>query len=226
MASRPAVKIAVKISDYTGINTLQALVIATMTTNVADFPVPVPSLADATTANGTLGSAIAQWGPQGNRGSHADLIALRAAARAVYNNLLLLAAYVQNLVDLSLPYPDQASFILLSGFAVKNSPSPQGVLAAPEEFTQQLGNTISLYAPKLMWKKPLGLQSPGNVKSYDVLRSLTDNINDAVVVGNPTKTSFIDNTVAVSTVYYYFVRGVNAAGAGLPTLSVLVSIPA
>jgi len=224
MANRPTPKLGVKISNYAGVLGLGNQVHDDMTTNVADFPTPVPALATLATQLTTLTNAIATWGPVGNRGSHADLVALRVACKAVYDSLLLLAAYVQNLVDLSLSYPDQTAFILLSGFSVKNAPTPQGVLNAPQDLVQIFADDVPLTTPKLFWKKPIGLLSPGNVKAYGILRRVNGSLTAFDDVGASTKTSFIDETCAINTVYEYKVVALNAYGASPASASIVVTV--
>jgi len=225
MANRPQVKIGVKISNYAGVNALAQQVHDAMLAAVLSFPTPVPSMATFQTHINTQTTAIAAWGPEGNRGSHSDLVALRAATSVVYTDMVLLAAYVQNLVDPTDSYPDQTTFILSSGFSVKNAATPQGVLAAPEGLIQLIQPTVSLTTPKLKWSKPVGLLSPNNVKSYKVFRKEVGVLTDTAIVGYPTKTSFIDTTAVGGKVYDYWVAGVNSAGEGVACAPVSVSVP-
>ena len=122
-------------------------------------------------------------------------------------------------------YPAMAAMIITSGFAVKNNPNPQGLLGVPTDFRQIFANNINPYFVKMDWRKPVGLNSPGNVKSYQIMRSLTDDFATAVVIGTSTKTTFTDVTAAHATVYFYWVRGVNTDGVGAQTASISVATP-
>ena len=92
---KPTTILGVKRSNYAGINNLLNLVFASLTGN-ADFTTPLPALTVLQTDATQLAAAIAAWGPVGNRGSHAQLLDLRAKALTAYNDLLAEAAYVQN----------------------------------------------------------------------------------------------------------------------------------
>ena len=118
-----------------------------------------------------------------------------------------------------------AAIIITSGFGVKNNPNPQGLLGVPTDFRQIFANNINPYFVKMDWRKPVGLNSPGNVKSYQIMRSLTDDFATAVVIGTSTKTTFTDVTAAHATVYFYWVRGVNTDGVGAQTASISVATP-
>lgn len=225
MANRPQVKIAIKISDYNGVAALAQQIHDQMVINVADFPTPVPSMANFQTQINTLVTNLANWGPQGNRGSHADLVAVRTSCNVVYTSMILLGAFVQNLVDPTLSYPDQTAFILSSGFAVKNSPSPQGVLSAPVGLVQLIQSAVPLNTPKLKWSKPIDLLSPNNVKSYKIFRRRNVDGSPTMVIGYTTKTSFIDATATGNAQYEYWVAGVNTNGEGVACPSILISVP-
>lgn len=225
MANRPQVKIGVKISNYSGVASLAQQVHDSMLAGILLFPAPIPSLATFQTNINTLVAAIAAWGPVGNRGSHADLVALRAACLVVYTDMILLAAYVQNLVDPTDSYPDQTTFILASGFSVKNAATPQGMLASPEGLIQLIQPSIPLQTPKLKWSKPIGLLSAGNVKSYKVYRQSVNLGAPTEVIGFPTKTSFIDESATGGTQYNYWVSGINSAGEGVQSAPILISVP-
>lgn len=223
---RPQAILGVKPSNYAGVAALATLVVASLTGN-ATYPAPSPALADITTETDTLNDLIADWGPVGNRGSHATLLALRAQSQLVFSMLIAEAAYVQNVAQLAFgnDYPAMAASIATTGFGVKNNPNPQGVLGVPTDFRQVFANNVNPYHVKLDWLKPVGLNSPANVKSYEVLRALTNDFNDASVIGTPTKTTYTDVTALASTKYYYWVRGINTAGPGAQTASIEVNTP-
>lgn len=213
--ARPQIKIGVRVTQYDAVRTLGQTVVLSMTGNLS-FPTPSPLLATLQSAVTALSNAIAAWGPAGNRGTHEDLINLRAASFTLRNLLLQEAAYVYNQVDPTADYLTQAAFILSSGFQVKNSPVPQGALGAPQNVHQMFAPNVPIFKFKIKWKKPLGLSSPNNCKSYIIMRSLTDDVNAAVQVGTSTKTSFIDNPPFVSGLtYWYFVAGNNDSSTGV-----------
>lgn len=196
-----------------------------MLTNSSYFPSPTPDMGVFGSNNLALTNAIAIWGPVGARGSHADHIALLAANAIVYNDLVTLAAYVQSLTDLSQPYTTQATFITLSGFGVKNLPTPQGLLGVPQNFHQVFSNNVDSHTPWLDWKKPTGLTSPNNVASYEVFRSLL-NTQPILSIATTTETKFIDtDPTLVGQIWYYWIQAINDAGRGAPTASLLVSVP-
>lgn len=224
--SRPQTILGVKRSNYQGIANLANLIIAGMTGN-ANFVTPSPALLAIQTELTTLEADIATWGPVGNRGSHADLLALRAQADLVYSMLLAESEYVQNIAQLAAgaDYPTMAAIIITSGFGVKNNPNPQGLLGVPTDFHQEFKNSINIYFVKTNWTKPVGLNSPGNVKAYQVLRSLTNDFSNAVVIGTTTKTNYLDTTAAAGTKYFYWCRGVNTNGVGAQTAAIEVNTP-
>ena len=167
-SARPQVVITARVSQYSALASLAYQIVADMTIAIANFPIPSPALAAITAAANTVVANIALWDPVGNRGSHQDLLNLRASCLDLRNLLVEEEFYVQNTVPLSDSYPDQAAWIASSGFSVKNSPTPQGSLGPPQDFHQLFQNGVSIYTPKLKWKKPLGLTSPNNCKSYTI----------------------------------------------------------
>lgn len=223
---KPTTILGVKRSNYQGIANLGNLVIASMTAN-GNFVTPVPTLVALQAAITSLEAAIATWGPVGNRGSHADLVALRAAATDAYNNLLAEANYVQQTAGIAAgsDYPAMAAIIATSGFGMKNPPMPQGALGQPQDLHRTFRDDVSLYTPRLDWTKPIGLTSPNNVKSYQVLRNTVNNILTATVIASSTKTNFQDNTAAAGTQYWYWVKGVNSAGPGAESAVCQTSTP-
>ena len=224
-ASIAKIKIGVAQTDYNGISLLCSNVIAGMFANPGNFPSPSPILPTLSAALAVLNAAIATWGPVGARGSHADWVALQAASHAVYISLVQEAAYVQNVTDPTQPYAVQAAFITSSGFAVKNLPTPQGLLGVPQNFHQVFNNSIDIHTPWLDWKKPLGLTSVNNVKSYEIFRASTPPI-PSLSIATVTETRFIDtDPVLKGHAWLYWVCGVNDLGRGAFTADLPVSVP-
>jgi len=223
---KPTAILGVKRSNYQGIANLGNAVHAGISGN-ATYPTPTPALTVLQTDITALEADIATWGPIGNRGSHADLLALRASAAVVYADLLSLAAYVQNTAQIAAgnDYTLMASLIGTSGFGIKNPPVPQGILGAPQNLHRFFANNISLYTPKLAWRKPIGLTSPNNVKSYQILRNTVNNLLTATVIATSTKTSYIDTSALAGTAYWYWTKGVNADGPGAESNVLATSTP-
>lgn len=223
---KPTAILGVKISNYTGIADLSNRVVAAMSGNL-NFTTPSPSLITLTNAQTTLENAIAAWGTVHNRGSHQDLLNCRSAARDLYNLLLQECAYVQNTAQAlaGFDYTAMAVIIGSSGYGIKNAPSPQGILGAPQNLHRMYANSISLYTPKLKWSKPTGLRSPNNVKSYQVLRNSTNDILTATVIATATKTSYIDISAMAGSTMYYWVKAVNTDGPGAESAVLQTSTP-
>lgn len=223
---KPTTVLNVKKSNYNGLVNLGNAVFAGLTGNLA-FTTPIPALTVITSDIDATEAAIAAWGPVGNRGSHADLMALRAAATQLYNDLLAEANYVQQTAQTAngTNYTAMAAQIITSGFSVKNPPVPQGLLGAPQNLHRVFSNSISLYTPKLKWKKPIGLTSPNNVKSYSIVRNTVNDLPSATFIQSVTKTSYIDVTAAPGQHYFYWVAGVNADGTGAPSMVLATNTP-
>lgn len=221
------VKIGVVGSNYLGIAALTANVIAGLTANPGNFPAPFPTIVTLTVDLLALNNAITAWGIVGNRGSHADWVALEAAALTMRNDLLLEADYVNNLVDPTQPYAVQAAFIATSGFSVKNLPMPQGVLGMPLNLHRQMSDAISENDIMLRWNKPIGLTSPNNVKSYRITMLPTG--VPPVSIFNSTKTSILITSaeLAAGNVFHginpwFKIEAYNNDGFGTPTAYLVI----
>lgn len=224
---KPIATINVKKSNYQGVANLAQLVHDDLVAAVADFATPSPTMLVFQSDIDDLTAAIAAWGPVHNRGSHAQLLALRDACTVVYNDLLSLQAYVQNVAQVTAgaDYVLMASLIGETGFSIKNAPNPQGALGAPQNLHQRFEDSVSLYTPKLKWNKPLGLTSPGNVKSYSILRGTTNILANAIVIATATKTEFVDTLAPSGSTLYYWVKGNNTDGAGAESMVLQISTP-
>jgi hypothetical protein len=222
-SARPQVVITARVNQYSALASLAFQIVADMTTAIGNFPTPSPALAVITAAADVVVTNIGLWGPVGNRGSHQDLLNLRASCLTLRNLLVEEAAYVQNSVNLADSYPDQAAFIASSGFAVKNSPVPQGLLGAPQNLHQLFQNGVSISTPKLKWAKPLGLTSPNNCKSYNIYRSVAP--APGTYLATVTRTSFIDLTAPAGSNIIYYVKGVNTDGEGAESNILEIATP-
>ena len=218
-------KIGVKYQQYDVMRTLGQTVVLSMTGNLS-FPTPSPTLATVQSAVTTLSNAITAWGNVGARGSHQDLIAVRNASLALLKLLKLEAAYVSNLVDPNADELTQAAFILSSGFSIRSIPAPQDVLNPAQNLHIFSKQNINLRWVALRWKKPLGLTSAGNVKSWTIYRGITNVFSAAVAIAQTKKVTYIDSTTAPATTYFYWAIPNNTAGQGAIGVPVTVTTPA
>ncbi len=223
----PKIAIKLKANDYAGHVNLGNRVMASMTGN-GNFTTPVPTLIALGAAITDVEDAIALWGPEGNRGSHAQLDDLRQKTLALYLMLKAMAAYVTNTAALTAgaDYSTMQAIMTSSGFELANVGSPQGVLEMVQNFHRFVSRQLNVNQVKLKWEKPLNLKSDGNVKAYKVFRSSTPQFSTAELVKTTTATSFIDTNTGNSVVTWnYWVLAINNAGAGvlsdMITLSVL-----
>lgn len=223
---RPIATLNIRVNQYQPLADFAYQVVVAMTGNLS-FTTPSPTLASITTAADDVVDAIGVWGPQGNRGSHAELLDLRNKALILRNLLLQEMGYVQTTAYLAggNDYVLIASIISTSAFSVKNAPTPQGLLAQPQSIHQVFSPTISQYTPKIAFKKPIGLHSPNNVHGYQILRGATNDPNLATILITVTKTSYIDTTAVPGQQYFYFARGVNTNGPGVFSADLAVSVP-
>lgn len=224
--AKPSATVNQKRTAYQDLANLGNIVFLAMSGNI-NFATPSPSMAQLQLDITDLEDAIAAWGPLHNRGSHLDLLTVRAAALTVYNDLIAEAAYVTNAAAIAAgsDYALMATIIASSGLGVKNSPTPQGPLAPVQDFHQMISAIISIWTPKLKWLKPTLLQSPNNVKYYIIFRGDTNDFSQSVQIGTSTKTSFIDLNAAHAHHYYYWVAPFNAAGMGAVSPALSVSTP-
>lgn len=224
--AKPKIRFFVSKNNYQGVADLANSIFANMTGNL-NFPSPLPTLINFQAAITALEAAITAWGTVGNRGSHAQLMAVRTASNAVYAMIVQLAGYVMSCVNPLASYADQASFITTSGFSVKNTGTPQGVLEVVQNLHQVFAANIPIHSVKLDWKKPLNLKSPGNVKAYQIARNTTGaNPVFADIIGSTTKTNYLDKNPAQSgTPSYYFIAACNDAGNGPWTNALTIIVP-
>jgi hypothetical protein len=192
---------------------------------VLQYPAPNPTLLVFQTAIDDLNDAITAWGVKGNRGSHADYLALLAAANVVRNYLRMLADYAQN------TKPDDSSSWTDVGFLIKRPKSAPVAL----EMVQNLRNFIARDIPapsiKIKWKRPLNTDA-GDVKGYIIqhnnepvqpsMTTLPDGSNGvANVIGIVTNTTFIDSDPYVGA-NYYWVTPFNSLGYGVSSDMLMV----
>jgi hypothetical protein len=191
---------------------------AALATNVATFPTPPVALATINTEIANLVTAIATWGPVGARGSHADLIALRAQVLSVQFLLRTTANYV-NIVATG-----SAFVVSLSGFTGTNPHTVVGVLSPPQNFRQLVTAKTLPKQVIIKWSKPLNIGF-GKVASYLIeARIAATNTWVPVAISTRTKAT-IENLpyVVGSNAFDVRVRGINSAGNGAPTNTLTVT---
>src|ERR1035437_5326581 len=93
--SKPIIAINLSKTNYTGLASLGNSVHGGLSGN-ASFATPLPTLTALQTAITDVATAVAAWGPKGNRGSHATLVDLRNKALTLSQTLKSLAQYVMN----------------------------------------------------------------------------------------------------------------------------------
>jgi len=230
MAKKVQIKGIPRVTNYSSLSSFAGNVVTMMSNPLgsAFYLTPFPTLVNVSSAKLALDNAITAWGPVGARGSHSDLMILRSASLTLYNLLVQEAGYVLNtVIAFGGDYSIQSSNLILSGFGVKNPPTPQGLLGVPQNLHQWFKNSISIYHVGLRWKKPLNLTSPGNVKEYIIYRGNQDGFTNPTTskIASSTRTSFIDKNPIVggsSPTSFYWITAVNTAGEGAPTASLPV----
>lgn len=226
MAQKPRIKGVPPVTKYSALVSLSNFVEYGLTTNIVPFPTPSPTVIALAAARAKVEADIALWGPVGGRGTHENLMTLRADALTLRNLLVQEQGYVlSTVIAAGGTYADQSLLIVDSGFGVKNAPTPQGLLGVPRNLHQFFKNGISIYHVGLKWKGPLGLTSPGNVKNYQIYRGTTSSFTDVTtsVIGTSTKTLFIDHAPITGSPSYYWITASNSAGIGAPTAFVAVN---
>ncbi len=224
--AKPIIAIKLRPQNYAGLVNLGNRVFTNMSGNL-DFTTPVPTLLSLQTDVTDVVNAIGVWGPKGNRGSHDDLVDLRAKAITLSQTLKSLAQYVQNTAQTTAGsnYVLMATIITGSGYQLANAKTPQGILQMVQNFHNFVSRKLSPNEVKLKWKKPLNTTAAGNVKSYNVFRGTTAIFSAAVQIGSTAKTTFTDtNATAASVTWYYWIVPLGAAGYGVVSDVVSVTV--
>jgi len=223
---KPIISIGLDKNDYTGRIALANEIAAGLTANAA-FTTPLPSVATLQSAITDVEDALTAWGQQGSRGPTSALLDLRAKNTALAQIIKSLSQYVQNTAQTAAgsDYETMAALMSTTGFKVTTARQPQGMLQAVENFRNVVTPSVNFYQVKLAWRKPLGLTSRGNVKSYNVMRSATPVLSAAVQVAATTSTSFVDsNTSGTPQTWHYWVIPVNTAGEGVVSEMITVGV--
>jgi hypothetical protein len=172
-------------------------------------------------------NALAAWGPKGNRGSHANIVALREASLTLHQTLKALADYVQTTASITAgnDFAAMATLITSSGFKLAATPAPVGVLEVVQNFHNFFSRSVNKNQVKLKWKRPLNTNYPNDVKNYTVYRSATAVFNTATPVANTPKTSFLDTNISTSAqTWFYWIVPSNAFGPGIVSDAVAATL--
>jgi len=173
-----------------------------LTGNLA-FASPSVSLVAQGALNDAFQAAILAWNVTGNRGSHAQHVALLDARKAVQDMLTNLEGYVNGIAN------GDAGLILSAGM-VPNQLSPLlGILPAPTHFRSPYSKHTMSGQTRLRWAKVKGADS------YNVYTAATPT-DPFVLIASVSKTLFVA-TGAPGRLGYYTVRAVGAAGLGIET---------
>lgn len=195
---------------YTGLANFGGAIYAAMLAAAATFPTPPIALATFLTDLTNFGTLITLWGPVGARGSHADLINLRAGQQLIQNEIRALQAYVNSIAN------GDPTIVVLAGFTGTNPHTPIGVLNAPQNFRQLIARNTLPDQAILKWKKPTNVGF-GKVPTYivQVFVPLTSTWT-TLAISTRTKATVTNPNQPLPT-FIVRVLGVNDAGNGAPT---------
>lgn len=200
---------------YTGLANFGGAVYTAMLAAVATFPTPPVALATFLTDLTNFGTLITLWGPVGARGSHADLINLRAGRRLIENEMRALQAYVNSIAN------GNSVIVVLSGFTGTNPHTPIGVLNAPQNFRQLIVRNTLPDQVVLKWKKPTNVGF-GKVPTYVVEYFNTTAVAWVKLAISTRTKATVNNPSLPLHSFQVRVYGVNDAGNGAPTGGITV----
>jgi hypothetical protein len=191
---------------------------------VAIYALPNPTMVNFQTHIDALNAAILAWGPKGARGSHAQHMALIAAANIVRNDLRQLAAYAMNTT------PDDPDSWVLLGFSVKRPKTAPVRLQAVQNLHNFISRDLVAGTIKLKWKRPLNTDR-ADIKCYIVQYNDT-NVQPQIdggkgvvnVIGLTTDTAIIIPVPFVGA-NYFWVTPFNSVGYGVSSGEVLINAP-
>lgn len=190
------------------------------------YTTPSPSILTIQSLVTDCQNALAKWkGSGSNRGSEDDLAQLRLKAKLLHVNLKALMQYCQNTAEIAAGTDnDQLNALLTqSGFDLGKGKSPVGMLEMVQNFHQFISRSIPDNKTKLKWKRPLNTRRSNDVLSYNLYRSTTANLADAVLIAQTSKSEYIDtNPAAIDTYYWYWVAPFGSAGLGIMSEAVKV----
>jgi hypothetical protein len=225
---KPGLALHVTARQYKKLADLGGTVIAALTGNL-DYTTPSPSLLALGTAVTDVQHGINAWRDVHNRGGHDVLVDLQAKSVTLLQLLKAEMEYCLNTATIAsgTDYAAMAAMLKSCGFDTIGIPNPQGELQMVQNFHRFVSRKLNPNQCKLKWKRPLNLTSTHNVLNYKVLRGTTNVFSDATLIGITSKTRFIDtNDTAATVTWYYWVVPMGAAGDGVVSDVVLVSLPA
>lgn len=197
-------------------------------TDNANFGTPSPDLTVLGSQISDATAALSAWGGKGNRGSHETYVDLCTKSLTLWQSLKAEAQYVQNVAQLTAgnDYELMAALIVTSGFSLKNSGSPQGLLQKVQDFRQVMSLQLNANNVLLKWKKPLNCTTRSNVKGYKVYKGVTPPVfSTAAVYATVPKCTFVNtnNTGDVQT-WCYWIVPFNTAGDGVVSDTLVVTV--
>ncbi len=225
---KPLIAIKLSASNYNGLVNLANRVGDSMSSNL-NFLTPSPTLLSLASAVTAVVNSRTQWGDVHNRGSHIDLLDLRAKSLTLHQLLTAMAEYVQNTAQIASgnDYVLMTNIIAGSGFSIKGVNTPQGVLEAVENLRRLSSRSLNPIQAKVKFTKPLNVTSKNNVKSYIIYRGTTNVFTAAVQIDNIAKTEFIDtNNTGAPVTWYYWVVPIGTAGYSAVSTALMISYPA
>ncbi len=168
-----------------------------LTTNVATFATPKPTIVELSAARTALTTAI----NNALDGGKALNVLKRERAKELRDLLTLEVDYVNSVAKGDL------SIIALSGFASAKKPSPIGPLVAPDGLVVYITGVSGELG--MRWHARYG------AKAYNVFMTKGNPSDPNAVwelVGQPTRARFIQDGLSVGSVYSFAVTAVGAAG--------------
>ena len=200
-----------------------AAVILGLTGSVT-FPTPPVSLVDLGTHHDTLQDAIDAWGIVGNRGSHAQYVALLSAAQQCIVDMTATAGYVQTTSRTAFPgsISDQTAAVLSAGMRAKNPSNALPTWGAAQNLRQLLKQNLQGSGYILLkWAKPLVLPgAESKPPAYNVYSAATPT-DPFLFIATVSTTSYLDTLAGLGVQKYYTIRAVGASGLGVETAAIL-----
>lgn len=136
--------------------------------------------------------------------------------------LRALSAYCMNTVSQNVPYGEQASALLSSGFTLKRQKAPQGRLEMVRDFRRFIAANLRWREVKLRWKRPLNVRTHTNVSSYLVFRNSVPEFATAIQIDCVTATTITDAPGVGN--WFYWVVPFNCMGNGVTSQAVRVTV--
>jgi hypothetical protein len=222
--ARSLIKLNLFILTYEKLATFAQVIHDGFIAQVADYATPNPTMVDFQTDIDALNAAIFNWGLEGNRGSHADHVALLTAITIVKDDLRMLSAYAENTQPNN---PDSWTDV---GFTLKSAKTPPAPLQMVQNFHQFISRSLVAGTIKLKWKRPLEA-APSDVKCYVVqynnspVQPQIDGSRGVVnVIGIVTDTSLIVVPPFIGA-NYFWVTPLNTVGFGVSSEAVFYNAP-